>query len=280
MATNFGPAARGKGSRLVRLALFDIDGTLIRTKGVGVEAFYRALGSEFGMADVRGLIRFGGRTDTSLVRELFGCCGIEHTPEHVHRFFDAYVFWLDHLLTESPSGSVCPGVLPFIETLAALPDPPKIGLLTGNIRLGAEIKLRRFGLWDRFETGAFGDDHEDRNEIALIARDRCGKTIGRPLSGDEILVVGDTVHDVACGRAIQARVLAVATGGASWSELEQSSPDWLVANLQEADAAAICRRRDGTERGYSGSSAGIQPRETRGGRSLRGAGSEYASGIE
>jgi phosphoglycolate phosphatase-like HAD superfamily hydrolase len=119
--------------------------------------------------------------------------------------------------------------------------------LTGNIRLGAEIKLRHFGLWHLFETGGFGDDHEDRNQIAAIARERGGQMFGRTLSGEEILVVGDTVHDVACGRSIGARVLAVATGGATWPELQGSAPDWLVANLDEVDVASICRDRNGHE---------------------------------
>jgi phosphoglycolate phosphatase len=228
---------------LVRLALFDIDGTLIRTSGVGVQAFYRTMASEFGVVDGHVQVRFGGRTDTSLVRELFACCSVDYTPERVSRFFDAYVFWLDYLLTENQSGSVCPGVWRLLESLAALPKPPRIGLLTGNIRLGAEIKLRHFGLWHMFETGGFGDDHEDRNQIAVIARERAGQLVGQPLLGEEILVVGDTAHDVACGRAIQARVLAVATGGASWSELEACSPDWLVANLEAVDAASICQTR-------------------------------------
>ncbi len=223
----------------MRLVLFDIDGTLIRTSGVGVQAFYRTMASEFGVTDGKARIRFGGRTDTSLVRELFNHCGVEHTPEQVRRFFDAYVFWLDHLLAESRSGSVCPGVWRLLEALAGLPEPPRIGLLTGNIRLGAEIKLRHFDLWQRFETGAFGDDHEDRNRIAVIARERGGELLGRPLAGEEILVVGDTAHDVTCGRAIQARVLAVATGGASWAELEACSPDWLVADLEEVDPVRL-----------------------------------------
>jgi phosphoglycolate phosphatase-like HAD superfamily hydrolase len=240
MAPGSGPAGKARDETLVRLALFDIDGTLIRTRGVGIQAFFRAMASEFGVVDGHAAIRFGGRTDTSLVRELFGCCGVEHCPEHVRRFFDSYVFWLDHLLSENKSGSVCPGVLRLIDALLALAEPPRIGLLTGNIRLGAEIKLRHFGLWHLFELGGFGDDHEDRNQIAVIARDRGGQAIGRTLSGSEILVVGDTAHDIACGRAIEARVLAVTTGGATAEELGVCAPDWLVSSLEEVDAAQIC----------------------------------------
>jgi len=228
------------GRQAVRLVLFDIDGTLIRTAGVGVAAFGRALTATFGRPDVTDRIRFGGRTDPSLVRELFGHAEVEPTPENIVRFFDAYVFWLDHLLTESRNGGPCPGVQTFIQRLRQLPGSPTIGLLTGNIRLGAEIKLRHYGLWDAFEMGAFGDDDADRNRLAGIARDRGSALHGCPLRGDEVLVVGDTPLDIECGRAIGARVLAVATGGARPETLRQHQPDWLLSTLEEADAEALC----------------------------------------
>jgi phosphoglycolate phosphatase-like HAD superfamily hydrolase len=224
---------------MIRLALFDIDGTLIRTGGAGVRAFARALQSEFGIANGTANVPFGGRTDSSLVRELLGRAGIQHTPAHVQRFFDAYVFWLDHFLTESNAGGPCPGVLPFLQSLRDLPQPPMIGLLTGNIRLGAEIKLRHYQLWDAFETGAFGDDHEDRNHIAALARDRASRLRGRELLGSEILVVGDTPRDIECGRAIGARVLAVATGGATAEALAERRPDWLHPTLENVSATTL-----------------------------------------
>jgi phosphoglycolate phosphatase len=219
------------------LVLFDIDGTLIHTGGAGVKAFARTLATEFNFPNGTERVRFGGRTDASLVRELFLHCRIEHTEDNVRRFFDVYSFWLAQLLIESKRGGPCPGVERFIAELKDSPQPPMIGLLTGNIRLGAEIKLRHYGLWDLFETGAFGDDHEDRNQIAVIARDRASHLLQRPLAGDDILVVGDTPHDIRCGRAINARVLAVATGGSNRAELEAHRPDWLLDNLEEATAA-------------------------------------------
>jgi len=222
------------------LALFDIDGTLIHTRGAGVQAFGRALEFEFNHPDVSHRIRFGGRTDPSLVREVFHHANIEHTCENVSRFFDAYVFWLDHLLTESGQGGACPGVLDFLRNLRTLPNPPVIGLLTGNIRLGAEIKLRRFNLWETFAIGAFGDDDEDRNRIADIALHRGRELLGDTLAGDEVLVVGDTPRDIECGRAIGAQVLAVATGGAKSAELKTHQPDWLVPTLEHVNAAELC----------------------------------------
>jgi phosphoglycolate phosphatase-like HAD superfamily hydrolase len=222
-----------------RLVLFDIDGTLIHTGGAGVKAFARALESEFGHAHGTERIRFGGRTDSSLVRELFALVGVEHTPANVQRFFDAYVFWLDHLLNTSSAGGPCSGVCRFLEALRRLPDPPRLGLLTGNMRLGAEIKLRHYHLWDLFELGAFGDDDEDRNGIARVARQRGVELVGYPLEGADILVIGDTPRDIECGRAIEARVLAVATGGAEPDVLRRHDPDWLVANLEEVDATTL-----------------------------------------
>jgi len=224
---------------MIRLALFDVDGTLIHTNGAGVAAFARALTSEFGVNQVAERIRFGGRTDISLVREMFALARIEPTRENIRRFFDSYAFWLDQLLAQT-KGEVCPGVWPFIRGLQNLPSPPLIGLLTGNIRLGAEIKLRRFDLWNVFQTGAFADDHEDRNQIAAVARERGGRILNRKLPGDEILVVGDTPHDIRCGRAIGAKALAVATGGVTWEQLQAHEPDWLVRDLSEISAAQVC----------------------------------------
>lgn len=224
---------------MIQLALFDIDGTLIHTGGAGVKAFARALKSEFGVANGTEKIRFGGRTDTSLIRELFGHAGVPHTAENAQRFLESYVFWLDYLLTESGAGGPCPGVFEFIDALRGSENPPRIGLLTGNTRLGSEIKLRHYRMWHLFETGGFGDDDEDRNRIAAIARDRGNRLLGRELAGEEILVIGDTPRDIECGRAIGARVLAVATGGATFEVLQEHQPDWLVPSLEGFDVRGL-----------------------------------------
>jgi phosphoglycolate phosphatase len=220
---------------VVRLVLFDIDGTLIRTGGAGVNAFGRAFEIEFKIPNGAGQINFSGRTDTGIAREMFLQHGVEPSREHLRRFFDSYVFWLDYLLTQT-RGGVFTGVWEFIHQLHALPQPPAIGLLTGNIRLGAEIKLRHFELWEVFQTGAFGDDHEDRNQIAALARQRGSRLLNDDLRGDEILVIGDTPRDIACARAIEAKTLAVATGGATFDQLKTHNPEWLVEDLGKVSA--------------------------------------------
>lgn len=221
-----------------RLVLFDIDGTLIRTGGAGMAAFDRVFTSTFQKPGAARAIQFSGRTDTSIVRGFFVQQGIEPSPANFQRFFEPYHFWLDHVLRET-EGRVLPGVVELIDGLRALPEPPAIGLLTGNVRLGAEIKLRHYGIWEHFELGAFGDDHEDRNQLAVIARERGGRHLRRALQGEEIVVVGDTPHDVRCAQAINARCLAVATGGATWDELAAHKPAWLVEDLSKVTPAAL-----------------------------------------
>jgi phosphoglycolate phosphatase-like HAD superfamily hydrolase len=223
----------------VRLVLWDIDGTLIRTGGAGMKAFEHTFATVFGLRDATRTLKFSGRTDTSLVRECFKLHGIEPSRENFAAFFDVYPFWLSHLLRQLPGG-ICEGVLAFMAELVNLPRPPLPGLLTGNIRLGAELKLRHYDLWHRFKTGAFGDDHEDRNCIAGVARERGGKVIGEALEGDSILVIGDTPLDIACGQSIGARVLAVGTGNFKKAELAAAGATWAVTTLGEISAREVC----------------------------------------
>ncbi len=225
---------------MVRLVLFDIDGTLVHTGGAGVKAFGRVFETEFKAAHGIERIKFAGRTDYSLVREFFGFHDIPATTENFQRFFERYVFWLDQILKDSES-SVCVGVREFIRGIQLLPNPPVLGLLTGNIRLGAEIKLRHFDLWDTFHTGAFADDHEEREKIAAVAHERGNRVLGSSLRGEEILVIGDTPLDIRCARAIGAKTLAVATGGAKYEDLKNHTPEWVVEDLRQISPKQVIR---------------------------------------
>lgn len=226
--------------RMVRLALFDIDGTLIHSGGAGLRAFRDAFETVFRIPNGTTRLNFAGRTDSSLARELMGQHGIEPTEESFERFFVAYLHWLEHHLHRLDGGAHR-GVWDFLKAMRMLVDPPLIGLLTGNLRLGAELKLRRYGLWEEFRMGAFGDEHEDRNALAGVAKRRGERLMGRKLEGEEVLVIGDTPRDIECARAIGAKVLAVATGDVSAEVLAGHGPDWLVGDLGEIGVREVCQ---------------------------------------
>lgn len=217
---------------MIRLVLFDIDGTLIRSGGAGVKAFAKTFATEFNLPEATRDVIFAGRTDVSLVRQVFRENKIEETPANFARFFDHYPFWLDQYLHQLDGGP-CEGVLDYIAGLQRHESNPVLGLLTGNIRLGAELKLNRYQLWRHFKFGAFADDHENRNCIAEVAHQRGNALFGRTLLGEEILVIGDTAHDVECGKSIGAKVLAVATGGVSLEILQSHQPTYAVKDLRE-----------------------------------------------
>jgi len=215
---------------VIKLLLFDIDGTLIRTGGAGVRAFERTFAEMFGLPEAVKKLQFSGRTDRSLVREAFTLHQIEPTEANFRHFFDHYPRFLTEFLAALP-GALCDGVDPFLRELLVLPNRPALGLLTGNTRVGAELKLRKFGLWDKFAMGGFAEDHEDRNGIAAAARDRGEQLLGQKLAGEEIVVIGDTPHDVTCAHSIGAHALAVATGIHSVDELRALKPRWAVPRL-------------------------------------------------
>ena len=227
---------------MVKLILFDIDGTLVHTGHAGTQAFKKTFATEFDLHHGAEKMKFAGRTDVSLVREFFKIHALPETPEHFVQFFERYVFYLDHVLAHT-DGKVCHGVPEFIRDLLALPNPPMLGLLTGNIKLGAELKLRRFGLWEHFHFGGFADDHEDRDHIAAAAFERAKRVLGKNLRAEEIAVIGDTQFDIRCGKFIGAKVLAVATGGATLEELKKHKPDWAVEDLTQISAREICNRK-------------------------------------
>ena len=226
---------------MIRLVLFDIDGTLVHTGHAGTKAFAQTFAHRFGLKHGSEKMKFAGRTDVSLVREFFKIHGVPESRDNFDQFFANYVFWLEHILGHSV-GCECAGVRNFIAELLALPQPPVLGLLTGNIQLGAQIKLRHFGLWDFFVMGGFADDHEERNHIAVAALARGRRVLDPHLQPQEVVVIGDTPFDVGCGKFIGAKTLAVATGGSTFEELQPHGADWTVRDLAQILAHEICPR--------------------------------------
>jgi phosphoglycolate phosphatase len=219
------------------LLLWDIDGTLIASGGAGMRALQVALRTVFGIDGSLQDIEFAGRTDYWIIREIFRKFGLAATPENFARYFDGYVAALPAELV-NPHARVLPGI-PEILRAAAAHGQIAQGLLTGNVRRGAQVKLAHHGLWDHFAFGAFADDGEHRNELGPHAVRRAGERHGVEFSAANVWVIGDTPHDIACGKIIGARTLAVATGGYRIEQLQIHNPTIVLEDL--ADTAKVLR---------------------------------------
>ena len=217
-----------------RLLLWDIDATLISTARAGLIALQRMVARRFGVDDDLSDVEIAGRTDARIARSILEKYGVETTPANVTGFQDEYLAGLAELLPQL-EGCVLPGVAEILERMHGR-DDRVLGLLTGNLRRGAELKLRRYGLWDYFEIGAFADDHHDRNELGPFARTRACERHRFDFPPSAIDVIGDTPHDIACGKAFGARTIAVATGSSSYDELAAHRPDFVFEDLSDVDA--------------------------------------------
>lgn len=215
------------------LLLWDIDGTLILSGGAGMRALQSALRTVFDVDGSLADVEFAGRTDHWIIREIFRKFGVPPTPANFARLFEAYVNALPAEIA-NPHSRVLPGVREVLQAAAAHGQIAQ-GLLTGNIRRGAQVKLAHHGLWEHFAFGAFADDSEHRNELGPHAVRRASECHGVEFSAANVWVIGDTPHDIACGKIIGARTLAVATGGYAIDQLRAHTPTVVLEDLADTE---------------------------------------------
>lgn len=220
----------------MKLILFDIDGTLVLTGGAGGRAMARAFERVFGFSNGLGSISMAGRTDAWIVSQMVAEHGAVLDDERRLRFHEIYTEYLRHeVQAPGPSKGVLPGVSALLETLVTR-DDVYLGLLTGNYRLGAQIKLDYFDLWRFFGAGAFGDDSQDRNGLLWTAMSNVVAAGGPVVRPSEVVIIGDTPLDVAVAVAGGARSLGVATGSYDVDTLLESGADAALPDLRDQDA--------------------------------------------
>jgi phosphoglycolate phosphatase-like HAD superfamily hydrolase len=223
---------------MTRLLLWDVDGTLIHGGGVAGAAMRAAMERVYGRSSTQERVSYAGKTDQQIVLETFADRPADEVLSRIVAFGDAYLAELTAQREAFLSrASVLAGVVAVLERLCRA-DTLVLGLLTGNLRPIAQLKLDMVALspFFDFEASAFGSDHFRRAELVPIAAARAARRYQRHFTGRDIVVIGDTPHDIDCGRAGGARTVAVATGPFTTDDLRTHQPDALLADLADTSA--------------------------------------------
>jgi phosphoglycolate phosphatase len=218
--------------------LFDIDGTLLDGKGAGRRAMEAAFLEVVGSLDGLRRMGFGGMTDPAIVRAGLEHAGIEPEQTIIERVVEGYLARLPDAIAATRGYCLHAGVHAILDRLEAL-DDCAVGLGTGNVERGAELKLTPVGIHNRFAFGGFGSDHEDRPELIRIGAERGAARLGAPLHACRVVVIGDTPRDVDAACAIGAECLAVATSFYSMDVLREAGATVVAADLTAAECLAM-----------------------------------------
>jgi len=217
----------------MKTLLFDIDGTLIVTNETGTRALEAVLVTAFGVERPNMEIKFGGRTDCSLLKEVMVLNDVTPSESNFAKFVETYEALLPAVLHEC-GGVVLPGVVDLLARLRTH-DDVRCAVMTGNLKATATQKLGHFGLLDYFDDIFGGDFDADRRHLArrtaLFLRGTHGHRVA-----DGTIVIGDTPADIVCGLEIDASVMAVCTGHFDRHTLETAGAHVVHQDLSDVDA--------------------------------------------
>ena len=216
------------------LVLWDIDHTLIETRGVGFAVYQRAFPAATGRP-LEQLAQTAGRTELDIMRGTLRVNGVEPTDDAVERLAAALVQGYDDARDElAATGRALPGARATLQTLAADPRVHQ-GVLTGNLRDVARIKLEVFDLATYLDqdASAYGNDHPDRARLVAIAQNRAAERAGVVFDNAHTVLLGDTPNDVQAAATAGVRVIAVATGKATTDDLTTTGASAVVSDLTD-----------------------------------------------
>jgi phosphoglycolate phosphatase-like HAD superfamily hydrolase len=216
----------------VKLLLFDVDQTLINTGGAGLRALDRACRKLFGLEKAMDGVRPHGKTDPAIVREILRVKLGSHSPGNrdIQTVLDNYLYFLKDEIQSSRTYRVLPGIVSLLKEVAEKPDI-LVGLATGNIELGARIKLQPGELNPFFSFGGFGSDSEDRTELVQKAAERAAAKVGGTIPASDTFVIGDTPLDIDAGNRAGFQTVGVATGTYSVEQLLGSGATFALTDL-------------------------------------------------
>lgn len=218
------------------LLLFDIDGTLLLSGGAGKRAMIAAFDDIFDIKNAFDGVHMYGRTDPEILRHGLANQGLEMNENNMQMFMNRY-FELLPAEMEKPAKMkrILPGIEELLPRLQKMPNI-FLGLLTGNWRQSAMVKLGFFNLDKYFEIGAFADDSEIRDELVPFAVERYRQKAGEDIKPHNVWIIGDTPRDVQCARPHGARTISVLTGWHSREDVVVENPDYIFQDLTDSDA--------------------------------------------
>lgn len=217
----------------MKYILFDIDGTLIDSGGAGTRSLDLAFEEIFSIPEAFRNIRMAGKTDMQILKEGLKLHRIDSPNGVIPIFFRTYIRHLRKNI-DTGKGHVKPGIMNALRLLSSS-SGCILGLLTGNIEEGAMVKLQAFGLDTFFETGAYGDDSEDRNKLLPVAVDKLYKRTSLTVGFKDCIVIGDTPRDIECSKPYGALAVAVATGPYAFGVLADAGADVVFEDLSDTD---------------------------------------------
>jgi phosphoglycolate phosphatase len=220
-----------------KVLLFDIDGTLLLTGGIGKISFNKAFEKIFSIPDVWKNTAPQGKTDPEIFLEIIGAHLNRPLLEDEYlKLCSVYVENVERELPKARNFISMPGVMELIPALAKESDKFLMGIETGNIEEVAYLKLRHLGLLECFNFGGFGSDHEERSEIISIALQRAARILAEEINPKNVFVIGDAPQDILAAKANSCVSIAVATGPAFTKEqLAELNPDYLLDDLSDLE---------------------------------------------
>ncbi len=223
----------------MKLLLFDLDGTLVRADGAGRRALNRTIKVIYKVRQDCGRYNLAGKTDLRNFAEAIEMTtGSKASRAEVDRVHREYLRRLPGMLrvTLRAKGYRYPrGIRRLLKRLHR-EESLLLGLGTGNMEIGARIKLGPSGFNDYFEFGGFGSDAYSRPALLKVAFRRAKRyPKGRGLKPGDVYVIGDTPLDVDAGKRAGFKTIAVGTGYSPWEGLVAAKPDYLAKDFRDVD---------------------------------------------
>ena len=217
-----------------KLILFDIDGTLLLSRGIPRVSFLTVLKKHFPNISDKTYVKFSGMTDPQIIKQILHANGdnTKLSDQLLKKLFMEFSIELAKNLTRENPPDLLPGIVKLLDKLQSIPNC-YLGLVTGNIMAGARIKLLTAGLYHYFPLGAFGSDHENRNLLPPIAVERAQNYYNKLFKKSDTWIIGDSIYDIRCAQANNFKNIAVLTGFTPESAFKDENPDFILKNLED-----------------------------------------------